>query len=100
MKPLSVFALVVAAFAVSTGSPVTHAQGQGSAVGRPEWVPAVRHDVSRPLREMLPTPQRSTREDFEVKQEPRAGGPVQADAALQQFPVAPLAAIPGAGCDG
>jgi hypothetical protein len=78
----------------------TSAQGQGLAAGAPAWVPAVRHDTSRPLREMTPMPATTTRADFEVK-EPALGPPsVQQDTAVQSFPVAPLAASSVTNFDG
>jgi hypothetical protein len=100
MRPTSAFILAAATLGVlSIASSTTSAQGQGLAVGRPEWVAAVRHDTSRPLREILPTPQVSTREDFEVKLAPPSGRN-QNDPAVQQFAVAPIAASPGIGFDG
>ena len=68
------------------------AQGQGLAVGRPEWAAAVRHDTSRPLREVPPLPMVNTRADFEVKQAPPSAQAGQADQSIQSIVVAPLSA--------
>lgn len=100
-KSLSVFALAlgVGIFATPTGHTIAVlAQGQGG--GPPEWVPAVRHDTSRPLREMPALPAVNTRQDFEVKK-PLPGPPTpQQDAALQSFAVSAIAAASGTGFDG
>ena len=98
-KPLSLVALTVALgiLAPAFGSP-TAAQGQGG--GPPDWTPAVRHDTSRPLREIPGKPAVSTRDDFEVKQHLPATPQGQPDNALQNFAVAPMAAAGGFGFDG
>lgn len=76
-------------------------QDQGQAVGRPEWVPAVRHDTSRPLRDMPARPPVSSREDFDVRQGPPIPrSAAQTDTTTQSIVVAPLAATPGASFDG
>ncbi len=75
-------------------------QGQGVAVGPPDWVDSVRHDTSRPLREIDPTPAVSSREDFDVKQPGRGGSTNQPDGATQTLTVAPLAATSGTSFDG
>ena len=73
--------------------------GDGQGGGRPEWAASIRHDTSRPLREITPNPGVSTREDFEVKRgNPDAPG--APDTQIQSLPVAPLAAIGGTGFDG
>ena len=74
-------------------------QGDGQGGGRPEWAASLRHDTSRPLREIAPRPGVSTREDFEVKR----GGPDTPgapDTQIQSLVVAPLAATGGVGFDG
>jgi hypothetical protein len=79
------------------------AQGQSLTAGPPEWVTAIRHDTSKPLKDMPPTAPVSTREDFEVKKKdketsaPESG---QEDQALQRFFTSALAATPGIGFDG
>ena len=73
--------------------------GDGQGGGRPEWAASLRHDTSGPLRDITPLPGRSTREDFEVKRgHPETPG--APDTQIQDLPVAPLAAIGGAGFDG
>jgi len=88
--------------AVLTLAPMSglRAQDQGLAIGRPEWTPAVRHDTSRPLREIPALPPNSTREDFQVKQGAPLPEPGQADGALQPFAVSAIAAAGGIGFDG
>lgn len=106
MKSSSALVLTLAAAAVlvipSTGS--VQAQGQSQNPGPPEWVAAVRHDTSRPLREMPPTPSVSTRQDFEVKKEKEVDderrGPSGPDQAIQRFMTSALSASPGIGFDG
>ncbi|MEO6222230.1 MAG: hypothetical protein ABIP90_03200 [Vicinamibacterales bacterium] len=102
MKPTSALLLTLAASAMLVGAPVDslRAQGQGVAAGPPEWVNAVRHDTSKPLKDILPKPAVSTRADFEVKKAmpPAQGG--QADGAVQQFITSALSASPGIGFDG
>jgi hypothetical protein len=106
MRASSAVVLVVASSAVLLISPgvEVRAQGQsqeqGLAVGRPEWLPAVRHDTSRPLADMPPTPSVSTRVDFEVKQAPPSSQPGQADQAVQAYVVSPLSATSGTSFDG
>jgi hypothetical protein len=74
-------------------------RGDGQGGGRPEWAASLRHDTSRPLREIAPLPGVSTREDFEVKRgSPDAPG--APDTQIQDLPVAPLSAIGGVGFDG
>jgi len=101
MKRSSIIIFALAGVGILATSPSSQlsAQGQGLAVGRPEWAAAVRHDTGRPLREMTPKPATSTREDFEVKK-PAQAEPGQADQATQSFAVAPLSATSGANFDG
>ena len=73
--------------------------GDGQGGGRPEWAASLRHDTSRPLRDITPLPGRSTREDFEVKRG-NPDGPGAPDTQIQSLPVAPLAAVGGVGFDG
>ncbi len=100
MNRPAVVVLTVAAFGIliAPSSPPLLAQGQGG--GTPEWVSAVRHDTSRPLREMPPRPAVSTRQDFTVKQAPPTPQAGQPDQAVQSFVLAPLSATTGAGFDG
>ena len=101
MKSLGVLTLalgVVIVAPVFVPNAVVIAQGQGG--GPPEWAPAVRHDTSRPLREMPALPAVVTREDFEVKQPSPGAATQQADQAVQQFAVAPIAALASTGFDG
>jgi len=78
--------------------------GQGLAVGRPEWAAASHRDVSRPLRDIPGGPVRSTRPEFEVKnpgQNERGG----TDTAIQSTVVSPFQAqfgpaFPGVGAQG
>jgi hypothetical protein len=99
-KPLLLFALTVGVGVLSPAvvSLTVSAQGQGG--GPPSWTPAVRHDTSRPLREMPVQPPVSTREDYAVKQHLPAPTQTQPDNAAQTFAVAPLAATAGFGFDG
>ena len=101
-KPSSTFVLILAAGTFVLGQPVrpVEAQGQGLAIGQPEWVAAIRHDTSRPLRDMEPRPGISTRGDFEVKQAPGAAQAASPDPAVQTFVTAALAATSGIGFDG
>jgi hypothetical protein len=98
-----VFALAAAAVLVIPSPGAIQAQGQSQNPGPPEWANAVRHDTSKPLREMPATASVSTRQDFEVKKEKDTdaregqGGP---DQALQRFMTSALAASPGIGFDG
>lgn len=101
-NPLRVLALAlgVGIVAASALVPKTAVLAQGQGGGPPEWTPAVRHDTSRPLREMPALPAVSTRADFEVKQPTQAPPTTQTDSAVQQFAVAPIAALASAGFDG
>ncbi len=97
--------LTLAAAALALASPVgsLQAQGQGPGQGQggpPQWVGAIRHDTSRPLRDMQPTPAVSTRQDYVVKQGPTPAQGTQADQAVQQFITSALSATPGIGFDG
>jgi hypothetical protein len=91
--------------ALAVGAPAmegrAETQDQGQAAGRPEWVPAVRHDTSRPLREMPARPSVSSRDDFDVRPgPPLPRGIAQADTTTQSITVAPMAASAGVGFDG
>src|SRR5688572_20969361 len=99
-KPVSLVALTIAlgVLPAALTPDMLAAQGQGG--GPPEWAPAVRHDTSRPLREIPARPPVSTREDYEVKQHVPAPPQPQPDNAVQAFAVAPLAASGGFGFDG
>jgi hypothetical protein len=103
-KPTSMLVVTLAATVFVLGQPVRRLEaqgpGQGLAYGQPEWVAAIRHDTSRPLREMVPTPAISTRGDFEVKQPAPAPQAAVSDGALQPFIVSALAATSGLGFDG
>jgi hypothetical protein len=101
VKPLGVLTLALGVGIVAPAFvPIAAVFAQGQGGGPPEWTPAVRHDTSRPLREMPALPAVVTREDFEVKQ-PAPGPPVQqADPAVQQFAVSPIAALASTGFDG
>ena len=92
------FAIGVVVAPALIPQPVALAQGQGLSI--PSWAPAVRHDTSRPLRDIPAQPPINTRDDYEVKQASLPPPPAQADAAVQSFAVAPLAAIGGIGFDG
>src|SRR5688572_20866767 len=102
MKTSSALILTVTAGALLLASPVRslQAQGQSQNPGPPEWVSAVRHDTSRPLRESLPSPAVSTRQDFTVKQAPPTPQGLGSDQAVQTFFTSALAASPGIGFDG
>jgi hypothetical protein len=100
MKASSAAVILAASSLMFASSAGVGAQGQGLAVGRPEWSAATRHDTSRPLREMTPRPAISTREDFEVKQESPRAQVAQPDPAQQSVVVAPLAAVNGTSFDG
>src|SRR6187397_3009794 len=104
-------AVVAGALVVVVPGSSMNAQGQGQGPGennglgdaqgggRPEWAASLRHDTSRPLRDITPLPGRSTREDFEVKRgNPDAPG--APDTQIQDLPVAPLSAVGGLGFDG
>src|SRR5688572_28012948 len=102
MKISSAAILILAAGAIFVAPPARplQAQGQSQNPGPPEWVQALRHDTSKPLKDMAPKPAVSTRADFEVKKaapEPPAG---QADPAVQQFFTSALSASTGIGFDG
>ena len=106
-------AVVAGALVVVVPGSSMNAQGQGQGQGpgennglgdaqgggRPEWAASLRHDTSRPLRDITPLPGRSTREDFEVKRG-NPDGPGAPDTQIQSLPVAPLSAVGGAGFDG
>lgn len=95
-----VLSLTAGAMFVAMPVPEVRAQGQSGPQGPPEWLSAVRHDTSRPLRDMPPTPGVSTRADFAVKQAPptpQAGG---TDQSVQTSLVTAMAAAPGIGFDG
>jgi hypothetical protein len=102
MKTSSALILTLAAAAMVMAPPAgsVQAQGQSQNPGPPEWVTALRHDTSRPLKDMTPKPAVTTRSDFEVKKampEPQGG---QTDQAVQSFFTSALAASPGIGFDG
>jgi hypothetical protein len=104
-RRLSVGVVSLVAAALVVGSPVlegrAETQDQGQAVGRPEWVPAIRHDTSGPLREMPARPGVSSRDDFDVRPgPPLPRGTAQADTTTQSITVAPMAASAGVGFDG
>ena len=96
----SVLVVTLAAATITLATPSIQGQEAGQGFGPPGWAQAVHHDTSRPLRDIEPKPGRSTREDFEVKEDNAPPPPAAADAALQSIVVAPLAATPGAGFDG
>src|SRR5687768_9979589 len=103
-RRLSVGVVSLVAAALVVGSPVlegrAETQDQGQAVGRPEWVPAVRHDTSGPLREMPARPGVSSRDDFNVRPgPPLPRATAQADTTTQSITVAPMAASTGVGFD-
>jgi hypothetical protein len=107
MKTSSALILTVTASAILLVPSANSIQAQGQIpeqAGPPSWAPAVRHDTSRPLRDMQPTPPVSTREDFEVKKEreidDERGGSTGPDQAVQRFFTSALAATPGVGFDG
>ena len=110
-KLLAVFVTAALIVVVPGANPNAQEQGQGQGPnqnnglgdgqggGRPEWAASLRHDTSRPLRDITPMPGVSTREDFEVKRgNPDAPG--APDPQIQTLPVAPLAAVGGTGFDG
>ena len=101
MKPTSTLILTLAASALVVASPIMSVQAQvQSQSGAPEVLSAVRHDTSRPLREIAPTPATSTREDYEVKPTSNRVDPVVVDQAIQRFATSPLNAVPGIAFDG
>lgn len=101
MKPTSTLILTLAASALVVASPLMSVQAQvQSQSGAPEVLAAVRHDTSRPLREMVPTPASSTREDYDVKPTSSRVEPVVVDLAVQRFTTGPMAAVPGIAFDG
>jgi hypothetical protein len=102
MKPTPTLLLTLAASALLAASPIRsiEAQGQSAPQGQPEVSGAVRHDTSRPLREMTPTLPVSTRESYDVKMPPEPARPVVVDQAVQRFYTSPMAATPGIAFDG
>lgn len=98
--PTVVLSLAAGALFAAIPSTEIHAQGQGAEQGAAQLAQAVRHDRSRPLREMLPAPTVSTRQDFTVKQAPAAVVTSEADQAIQQFFPSAMAASAGIGFDG
>ena len=106
MKPSSALVLTFAASALLATPPTgslraeERPQDQVQTVGPPEWVSALRHDTSRPLREMEPTPAVSNRRDYDVKpaQEPALAS--QGDQVVQRFLTSPLAVTTGIAFDG
>jgi hypothetical protein len=101
MKSSPTLVLTLVAGGILLTAPVRSLQAQQppQAGGPPEWVAAVRHDTSRPLRDMAPKPSVSTRQDFEVKGQVESRGG-QPDQAVQAFITSALAATPGIGFDG
>ena len=108
MKRFLLVSLSVATMAavvlVDEMRPAAQGQGQGLALGRPEVLPAVHHDVSRPLRDMPILPVITTRPDFEVLRPPMVERGGQ-DTAVQSIAVAPFPArfglsFPGVGASG
>ncbi len=87
-------ATVAGAMVVSMARPEAQGQGQGLAVGRPDWAAAEHHDVSPPLRDIPSKPMVSTRPEFEVMRPPlnERGGQ---DTAIQSVAVAPFPAAFG-----
>ncbi len=102
MKASSVVvcSLAAAVILAAIPEPRLEAQGQSGAQGPPEWVAALRHDTSRPLRDIEPTPAVSTRQDFRVKQAPPTPQTNEADQVVQRFLTAALSSTPGIGFDG
>ncbi len=102
MKASSVFVCSLTAAVILAAIPGSRleAQSQSSAEGPPEWVAALRHDTSRPLKDIAPVSAVSTGQDFRVKQALPTPEANQTDQAVQRFQTAALAATPGAGFDG